>query len=83
MPARVLGEGSIVDVMFTEQDVYDHRSGLKADLAQARRVATEMLRRGILPLMPPGGKLFLSLAHTEADVDETVQLFRDAVRAAG
>jgi glutamate-1-semialdehyde 2,1-aminomutase len=81
--ARAVGEGSIVDVVFTDQDVYDHRSGLKADVAMARRVATELLRRRVLPLMPPGGKLFLSLAHTDDDVDETVVAFEDALREAG
>jgi glutamate-1-semialdehyde 2,1-aminomutase len=81
-PAQVLGEGSIVDIMFTNQEVYDYRSALRSDLARGRRVATELIRRGVLPLMPPSGKLFLSLAHTEADVDETINVFADAIQAA-
>lgn len=81
-PLQVLGEGSIVDVAFTDQEIYDYRSSLKSDAAKARRVATEFIKRGVLPLMPPSGKMFLSLAHTDADVDETINVFEEAVRAA-
>jgi glutamate-1-semialdehyde 2,1-aminomutase len=77
--SQVLREGSIVDIMFTTEEAYDYRSGLKADQVKGRRLATELIKRGVLPLMPPNGKMFLSLAHTEADVDTTINIFEDAI----
>ena len=37
-----------------------------------------MIRRGVL--VTPGGKLYLSLAHTPGDVDHTLQVAEDSLR---
>ena len=79
-PAQAMGEGPIVDVLFADQEVYDYRSSLRADQARARRVAIEMMKRGVL--RPPGGKFYISLAHSDEDLDETVNVFEAALRAA-
>lgn len=42
-------------------------------------VTVELLRRGVFAL--PGGRWYLSTAHTQADVDTTVQAFDEAVVA--
>jgi hypothetical protein len=31
---------------------------------------------------PPGGKFYISLAHSDADLDETINIFEAALRAA-
>jgi glutamate-1-semialdehyde aminotransferase len=38
-----------------------------------------MIRRGIF--VAPGGKLYLSLAHTAADVDQTLEAAEQALQA--
>jgi glutamate-1-semialdehyde 2,1-aminomutase len=49
-----------------------------ADGVKATRFAVECLRRGIFTL--PHTKLYLSLAHTEADVDWTLDAMEEALR---
>ncbi|MEV0971289.1 aspartate aminotransferase family protein [Microtetraspora glauca] len=41
-------------------------------------VAVELLRRGIF--VPVGGRLYLSTEHSEADIDETVAAYREALQ---
>jgi hypothetical protein len=50
-----------------------------ADAGKATRFAVECLRRGIFTL--PHTKLYLWLAHTDADVDWTLDAMEDALRA--
>jgi glutamate-1-semialdehyde aminotransferase len=38
-----------------------------------------MIRRGVF--LTPGGKVYLSLAHTDADIQQTIAAARDALRA--
>jgi len=49
-----------------------------ADSARATQFALELVHRGIFTL--PGTKLYLSLAHTEADVDRTLDVMEDVLR---
>lgn len=79
-PVRAMGEGPVVDFMFIDHDVYDYRSGLSADHALAHRVSVEMMKRGIL--RPPGSKFYVSLAHSDEDLDETINVFESSLRAA-
>jgi len=37
-----------------------------------------LIRRGIFVV--PGGKMYLSLVHSDADIDTTLQVFEDALR---
>ena len=78
VPARVMGEGSIVGLLFTSQDVVDHRGTLACDRELARKLDVEMMKRGVLH--SPGGKYYVSTAHTEADVDRTLETFEAALR---
>jgi glutamate-1-semialdehyde 2,1-aminomutase len=49
-----------------------------ADGKAAIRLGYELIRRGIFVV--PGAKMYLSLAHTDADVEETLAAFADALR---
>jgi glutamate-1-semialdehyde 2,1-aminomutase len=56
---------------------FDHF--LAADLAFYDRLGVQMLRRGVFTL--PGGRWYLSTAHSDEDVAATVQVFDDALAA--
>jgi glutamate-1-semialdehyde 2,1-aminomutase len=75
--AHVQGEGPLAAVVFTDREVVDYRSTLRADRARARAFLLGLFRRGIF-LNPMSTKLYLSLAHTEDDIAR----FLDAARAA-
>ncbi len=75
--AQVQGDGPLAAVVFTEGEVTDYRSAFAADRARARRFLLGCFRRGIF-LNPMSTKLYLSLAHTDADLDR----FRSAARGA-
>lgn len=52
---------------------------LKVDQATYDLLTVELLRRGVFAL--PGGRWYLSTAHSDADIDRTVAAFADSVGA--
>jgi glutamate-1-semialdehyde 2,1-aminomutase len=81
IPLRALGDGPLAQVFFVgpEADLTSERGLRAADARQATRFGLECLRRGLFVI--PGSKLYLSLAHTDADVDWTLDVMEDALRA--
>ena len=78
MPARVSGEAPVFDIIFTDQDVVDYRATLTADRRRIALFNEECLRRGVVKAV---NKIYVSLAHTDADLDETLGVFDDALAA--
>ena len=79
VPALVVNEGPVLDVMMTEQaEVVDYRSSLSRDRALEGRLTVELVRHGVLV---GGHKWYISLAHSDEDLDRTVDLFEAALRA--
>jgi glutamate-1-semialdehyde aminotransferase len=68
-------------VLFVDPEVplTSERALRAADSRRAARFALECLRRGIFTL--PHTKLYLSLAHSDADIDWTLDAMEDALRA--
>jgi glutamate-1-semialdehyde 2,1-aminomutase len=80
IPLQVLGDGPVLQVYFTGHGpLHNHRDLLKADRARAVRFGHELIRRGVY--CTPGGKLYLSLAHTDEDIDRTVEIAAAALAA--
>jgi len=78
--AQVLGDGPLAQAVFLDRPVQSHRDWLAADRGRGRAVMFELLRRGVF-LNPMGTKLYLSLAHTEADLDEFTAHFAAALQS--
>ena len=56
---------------FTDQEpLRHHRDLLKADKKKAVRFGQELIRRGVY--CTPGGKLYLSLAHSDEDIHRII-----------
>ena len=66
--AQVLGDGPLCALAFTGEDVVDYRTGFRADRARARAYALGLFRHGIF-LNPMSTKLYVSLAHGDAEID--------------
>ena len=73
--AQSSGEDAIFDLYFTDKPVYNYRDGLAADTALLAQFNNGMLERGILKGWPQ--KFYPSLAHTDADVEQTINAFRE------
>lgn len=72
---RVSGIGSMFQVFFTSGEVNDYQDAKRSDTVLFMKVFHKLLENGIY--LPPSQfeTNFLSTAHTEADVDETVNAF--------
>jgi glutamate-1-semialdehyde 2,1-aminomutase len=76
--AQVIGEPPLFDVVFADGDIRDYRSTVRANADAMRRVNQSLLASGILK---GESKYYLSLAHTEADVAQTLDAWDTAIRA--
>jgi len=76
LAAQVSGEAPVFDVIFTDRPIVDYRATLTADRGRIARFNAECLRRGVVKAV---NKIYVSLAHTVADVDETVAIFDDVL----
>jgi glutamate-1-semialdehyde 2,1-aminomutase len=79
LPIRVNRTGSMFTVFFTNQEVVDFTTAQTCDTARFNAYFQAMLRRGIY--LPPSQfeAAFLSLAHSEADVDLTIKAARESI----
>jgi len=76
--ATVVGEPPLFDVVFTDKPVKDYRDTLKGDKTLLGRFNKLLRERGI---MKGESKYYVSLAHTQADIDHTIQAWSDAAAA--
>lgn len=74
IPARVLGEPTAFQPWFIDGEVYDHRSSLKLNWKRLFKLQDLLLDRGILKGQE---KFFVSTAHTDSDIDYTIQALGD------
>ena len=77
---QILGDGPLAQVAFSANAIHDQQGWIASNRARGRAVMLELLARGVF-LNPMGTKLYLSLAHTDADIEDFVTRFAEAVRA--
>jgi len=70
--AQVSGELPVFDIFFTYHPIVDYRATLTADRERIKRFNAELLRRGVVKAV---NKIYVSLAHTDEDVDKTLGVF--------
>ncbi len=75
--ATVVGEPPLFDVLFTDQPIKDYRDTLKANKTIATRFNQLLRERG---LMKGETKYYVSLAHTQADIDHTIGAWTEAAK---
>jgi glutamate-1-semialdehyde 2,1-aminomutase len=76
LPAQVIGEPPLFDVVFTAESVRDYRGTLRADTATQKHVNQHLRASGILK---GDSKYYVSLAHDERDVAQTLEAFAGAL----
>jgi len=78
IPAVVLGEPPLFDVFFTSSKVKDYRGMQGNDTERAQRFNGVLRQHGILK---GDSKFYVSLAHDDTDVAQTLAAFAAAVKA--
>ena len=78
LPAQVIGEPVLFDVVFSEAEIVDYRSGLTQDFDALRRFNAALRGEGVLK---GDTKFYVSVAHDEADVAKTLAAFAVALDA--
>ena len=73
--AQVQGDGPLAAVVFTDREVVDYRTAHDSNRELARAYLLGLFRRGIF-LNPMSTKLYLSLAHTDADIERFFEAAR-------
>jgi glutamate-1-semialdehyde 2,1-aminomutase len=74
IPLRVVGFGAACALHFTEaRQLQNYRDTLADDRHRLRRFLLAAAEEGVNLL--PDGRLYLSTAHSEADIDETIAAF--------
>lgn len=81
VPMQALGEGPIAQPFFLDpgRRIATDRDLREADGKRATRLGHELIRRGIFVV--PGAKMYLSLAHSDPDIEATLAAFADALQA--
>ncbi len=82
LPQRLQRVGSMWTLFFTAEPVIDYDTAQKSDTARFARFFWAMLDRGVYLPCSQFEAAFLSTAHTEAHVAQTVAAARDALASA-
>ena len=77
VPAQVVGEPVVLDLVFTDQPVVDYRSLQRGDAARGRAFTTGLIKRGVLK---NGQKMYISLVHSDDDVARTLEAAEDTLK---
>ena len=76
---EIVGYPSVFNVRFDLQGPTDYRSAMKANRAMYLDFAFELLQRGVRIL--PRGTWFVSAAHTDTDIAQTLAKVDEALTA--
>ena len=77
IPVSVVGDDTVFDAYFTNQEITTYRSTLNADGAMLKRFNSLLLERGVLK---GGQKFYMSLAHTDDDIRKTIEAIEEAAK---
>jgi len=78
LPAQVAGVAPVFEIFFTDQPIIDYRSTLSADREAHAVFTRHLLGRGVVKAAQ---KFYVSLAHGEREIDETLEAFAGALAA--
>ena len=78
LPAQVIGEPVLFDIIFAEGEIFDYRSGMRQDGDALRRFNLALRGEGVLK---GDSKFYVSTVHDEDDVTKTLAAFAVALDA--
>jgi len=81
MQGQVSVAGSLITLFFNDDAVLDYEDAKRSDTARFSAFFNEMLNRGIFLAPSQFEAMFVSAAHTDEDIDRTVEAARDSLEA--
>jgi glutamate-1-semialdehyde 2,1-aminomutase len=81
VPLTINRVGSLLSCFFTDRPVRDFDDVRATDIAAFKRFFAQMLQRGIYLAPSAYEAMFLSTAHTKADIERTVEAAAESFRA--
>ena len=79
--ATMLGYGSINAPIFAKEPFRNQEDILKGDAKKSIAFRSEMVKRGYMFIPAEPKRLVVSYSHTEADIDETLNVAEDVLKA--
>jgi glutamate-1-semialdehyde 2,1-aminomutase len=79
-PVQIVGDSSLVGVLFASGDPFDPQTAAGSDAARRQRVNSELIKHGIFVNLAT--KFYLSTVHDEDQIRRTVTAFQQALAAA-
>jgi glutamate-1-semialdehyde 2,1-aminomutase len=80
VPVTINRVGSIMSCFFTEDKVRNFADVQSTNIKQFKRFFAEMLKQGIYLAPSAYEAMFISLAHTEQDIEKTIKAAQNAFR---
>jgi glutamate-1-semialdehyde 2,1-aminomutase len=80
VPAQVNGIGSLSTIFFAPSPVNNYTDAKRADTKKYAQYFREMLNRGIFLAPSQFEAAFVSAAHTERDIEQTINAAREALK---
>jgi glutamate-1-semialdehyde 2,1-aminomutase len=80
LEVRIQGLGPVFHVAFAPGPITDYRSAAQQDTPRYHRLTRALLERGVRVL--ERGLWYVSTAHTDAEIDDTLNVVRDVMREA-
>ena len=77
LPARIIGEAPMWDVVFTTGEVTDYRGYFKGNADMARQFNAVLLKHGVLK---GDSKYYISIAHDDADIALTIKAWEAGIK---
>lgn len=82
VPFNFAGHPSMFGIIFADHEAKDYRDWAASDHHLYEQVMTGLIARGVMPDPDSREPWFLSSAHSEADVADTLNAFEDAINEA-
>jgi len=80
--ALVLGMGPFFQIHFTKlKKLRDFRDVCSEDQSKAKSLREELFERGVIVNPSYWGVWYVSTAHTDDDVNQTLTIFEDSIKA--
>ena len=80
-PATAVRVGSLLTLFFSRETITDYAGAKKCDTQRFAEFFRGVLDRGVFIAPSQFEALFVSAAHTDADIDRTLSAFREALSA--
>ncbi len=83
IPLHTVAVGTMAGIFFATQPVHDYADARTSDTARYGRFFHGLLRRGVYLAPSQFEALFLSAAHTDEDIDRTIEAMRETLAEIG